>query len=148
MSYPAGEALALTQLQQVSGFSANNTSRGKWKMLSSGKSDHYGILKPGSFKISDRSQIGTLWRTIVMIYQRYKDDGTSLTDLEANVDAVILRFRQYRKLADTTGTISDSSVVEGSEVTEIWNKGANGPAWLRQDITIEWSEENHVTYAE
>src|SRR5690348_7708824 len=114
MSYPAGEALALTQLRAVSGFSATNTSRGKWKLLSSGKSNHYGILKPGPFKISDRSQIGTLWRTVIMIYQRYKDDGDSMTDLEANVSAVILRFRQYRKLGDTTGTISDSSVIEGS----------------------------------
>lgn len=148
MAYSDGEALVLTQLQNVSGFSSVNVFRGKFGKLNTGNSDHYAIIKPGKFRVSDRSQIGTMWQTIIMVYQRYKDDGVSLLSLESNVFAVLLRFKQYRKLADTTGTISDSAPIEGTEVTEIWNKGGNGPAWLRQDITIEWSEENHVTYAE
>lgn len=148
MSYSDGEALVLTQLQNVSVFSSVNTFRGKFGKLNTGNSDHYAIIKPGKFRVSDRSQIGTIWQTKIMIYQRYKDDGVSLLSLESIVDAVLLRFKQYRKLADTTGTISDSAPIEGSEVVEMWNKGGNGPAWLRQDITIEWSEQNNVTYAE
>jgi hypothetical protein len=148
MAYTDGEALVLTQLRAVPGFSLDNTARGKWGMLNSGKSDHYGIIKPGKFKTTDRSQIGTIWQTVISIYQRYTDDGVSLLALEANISAVLLRFRQYRKLADTTGTINDSAPISGSEVTEIWTKGGNGPSWLRQDVIIEWSEENHVSYAE
>lgn len=148
MSYSDGESLALTQLQAVSGFSTSNTSRGKWLLLNTGKSDHYGILKPGKWRKSDRSPVGTIWQTIICLYQRYKDDGTSLIALEDSAAAVKLRFDQYRKLADTTGTISDSQPISGSEVTEVWTKGGNGPSWLKQEIVIEWSEENHVTYAE
>lgn len=148
MSYQSGEALVLTQLRNVSGFTSDNTARGKWNLLNSGKSDHYGIIKPGAFRLSDRSQIGTIWRTIIQVWYRYKDDGTTLENLEALADATILRFRQYRKLGDTTGTISDSTVAEGADVQEMWNKGANGPAWLMWPITVEWSEENHVTYQE
>lgn len=148
MGYSDGEALALTQLQNVSGFTSANTSRGKWGLLNTGNSDHYGILKPGKWRKSDRSQIGTIWQTIIAVYQRYKDDGTSLIALEANAAAIKLRFEQYRKLGDATGNISDSEPISGSEVTEVWTKGGNGPSWLKQEITIEWSEENHVTYAE
>ena len=148
MAYSDGEALVLTQLQSVSGFSSVNTFRGKFGKLNTGNSDHYAIIKPGKFRVSDRSQIGTIWQTVIMVYQRYKDDGDSLLSLETHVNNVLVRFKQYRKLADTTGAISDSAPIGGGEVVEMWNKGGNGPAWLRQDITIEWSEENHVTYAE
>jgi len=147
MAYSDGEALVLTQLQAVSGFSANNTSRGNWRILNSGKDKCYAIVKPGSWKVSERSQIGTIWRTVIQVYQRYKDDSTSMTDLEGHYAAIKLRFDQYRKLGDTTGTISDSRPIEGSLVEDV-KYGPDGPSWLRQEITIEWSEENHVTYAE
>jgi len=149
MSYSAGEALILTQLQAVTGFSSTNTSRGKWGLLNKGVSNHYGIIKPGAFT-REQSAMGanaTLWTTIIQVWQRYKDDGDTMTDLETHVANIITRFDQYRKAADTTGTIIDVLINAGGEMQEMWNKDG-GLSWLKQDITVTWLEHNNVTYAE
>jgi hypothetical protein len=149
MSYSTGEALVLTQLQAVTGFSSSNTSRGKWGILNSGKDDNYGIIKPGSFsrEESAMSANATEWKTVIQVWQRYKDDGVTLTNLEAHVDNIITRFDQYRKLADTTGTVIDSFIDTGGEAQEMWNK-SGGLSWLKQEITVTWLEHSTIVYAE
>lgn len=149
MAYPDGEALILTKLQSVTGFASTNTSRGKWDLLNSGISDHYGIMKPGEF---DRMQgamamnIST-FQTVIQVWQRYKDDGDSLTNLETHIKNIITYFDQWRKVADTTGTIVDAFIARGSEVTEQWNKDG-GLSWLKQDLILIWQEHDVVTYGE
>ena len=149
MSYSAGEALILTQLQAVSSFSSTNTSRGKWGLLNTGKSDHYGIIKPGAFEREQgaMSMNQTTWQTIIQIWQRYKDDGDSMTNLETHIWNILARFDQYRKAADTTGTIVDVFANRGGEMQEMWNKDG-GLSWLKQEITITWLEQDNITYAE
>lgn len=149
MTYPATEALVLTQLQAVTGFSSTNTSRGKWGILNSGMSDHYGIIKPGAFtreQAAMSANEGT-YQTIIQVWQRYKDDGDSLTDLETNVDNIIRRFDQYRKLADTTNSVLDATITNGGQVEEMWNKDG-GLSWLKQDLVVTWLEYDLVSYAE
>lgn len=150
MSYDAGEALVLTQLQNVTGFSSTNTSRGKFKLLNSGNSDHYGIVMPGETKIDPAGFgiFGNGYDTVIQVWQRYKDDGTSLTNLEALIGPIKTRFQQYRKLADTTDTIVDSAVKAVSPVEEMWKQGADGPSWLRMKVTVHWIEQEKITYAE
>ena len=147
--YPEGEALILTQLQNVSGFSSSNTSRGKWGILNKGVSKVYGIIKPGSFTREQGAMSMNIstFNTVIQVWQRYKDDGDTLTDLEANVKAIINRFDQYRKLADTTGTIVDSAINEGREVEEMWTKDG-GLSWLKQELVVQWQEHDNVTYSE
>lgn len=147
--YSDGEALVLAQLRNVSGFSASNTSRGKWKILNTGNSSFYGIVKPGAFSRSQSAMSANLteWKTIIQVWQRYKDDGDTLTDLEENVENVINRFDQYRKLADTTNLIIDSFINEGKEVEEMWTKDG-GLSWLKQELIVTWQEVQNVTYAE
>lgn len=149
MAYAEGEALALTVLQGVEGFSPENTSRGKWGILNSGGSDHYGILKPGAF---EREQVaintnGSNYQTIIQVWQRYRDDGDTLISLEKYVAEILEVFDQERKLADTTGTIIDSFINAGREVTERWNKDG-GLVWLSQDLILDWIEHDSVTYTE
>lgn len=150
LTYSQGEALVLAQLQAVSGFSAENTSRGKWGILNTGKSAFYGIIKPGP--VATRFMTGTAkgwdYGTLIQIWQRYKDDGTTLTDLEARVELVKARFDAYRLLGDTSGSIENSEVTALSEVQERWKRGNNGPSWLMQEITITWKEQAIVTFAE
>lgn len=150
MSYQTGEALALTQVQASTGFDSTNTSRGKWGILNKGSSDHYAILKPGPFSVEGETftQKGRYWRCIIEVWQRYKDDGSSLTNLEGHIENIIDRIDQYRKLADTTGTIQDANITGGSEVTEQWIQGGDGPSWLKQDLYLDWTEEAQITYAE
>ena len=146
--YSDGEALILTQLQAVSGFSSANTSRGKWGLLNDGVSRVYGILKPGSFSREQAAMSVNLstFKTIIQVWYRYKDDDT-LTILESSVASIITRFDQYRKIADTTGTIVEAFINEGREVEEMWTKDG-GLSWLKQDLIVEWQEYDGVFYAE
>lgn len=148
-NYADGEALVLTQLQAVTGFNDKNTSRGKWGILNSGLNDHYGIVKPGTFTREQAAMSAnmTTYQTIIQVWQRYKDDGDTLTDLEANVDLIIVRFDQYRKLVDTTNTVLDATLTNGGQVEEMWNQ-SGGLSWLKQDLIITWLDYDSVTYAE
>jgi len=151
MSYSDGEALILTQVQATTSFSSSNTSRANWKLLNKGKSGQYAILRPGEF---EREHFGlggnysTNWVTICEVWVRYKDDSTSLTNLEAKSAEIIERFDEYRLAADGTGNVRDVFVRSGTEPEEMWTAGGNGPSWLRQTLSIEWSEERTVTLAE
>lgn len=150
MSYSAGEALALTQVQAVTGFASTNTSRGKWGILNSGASDHYAILRSGEFTVIwDSLRIHTTqWRTVIEVWQRYKDDGTSYTSLLTHVANITARLEKYRKLADTTGTLQDANLTGGSAITEQWRNNSDGPSWLKQELYLDWSEESTVTFSE
>ena len=149
MSESAGITLLKTQVQSATGFSSANVDIADWKLLNTGASDHYAIINPGavnrpplSFSVRDNE-----YRTIVQVWQRYKDDGTTLTNLLGHVDNITARIDQYRKLVDTTKTLRDANVTGYSEVLEQWNKGG-GLEWLRRDIFVDWVEEEAITYAE
>lgn len=147
--YPDGETLVLTQLQNVTGFNSSNTSRGDWGILNSGKAANYGIIKPGTF-IREQGAMSmniSTFNTIIQVWQRYKDDGTTLTTMEGHVKNILNRFDKYRKLADTTGTIVDAFIVEGREVEEMWTRDG-GLSWLKQDLIVRWQEHDDVTYSE
>lgn len=147
--YPEGEALALTVLQSATGFSSTNTSRGKWGLLNSGISDHYGILKPGDFSREQGAMSMNIstFKTVIQIWQRYVDDGDSLINLETHVKNVINYFDAKRKLNDTTGTIIEAFIDGGREVNEGWNKDG-GLVWLSWELILTWQEHNTITYAE
>jgi hypothetical protein len=147
--YPDVETLILTQLQNVTGFSSANTSRGNWGILNSGKDVFYGILKPGTFGRSQGAMSMNIstWNTVIQVWQRYKDDGSTLTNLETNVKNIIARFDAYRKAGDTTGTIVDVFIAEGREVEEMWTKDG-GLSWLKQDVIVQSQEHDNVTYSE
>lgn len=150
MSYSDGEALILTQIQAATNFDATNTSRGKWGILNKGVSDHYVILKPGPFIIEGETLTQKInrWRTVIEVWQRYKDDGTSMTDLEGYVEDIFDRINQYRKIGDSAGVVQDANITGGSEVTEQWRDRADGPSWLKQELYLDWWEEDDITYAE
>jgi hypothetical protein len=151
MSYTAGEALILTRLQAISGsvWASTNSARGKWTQLNSGVADHYAVLKQGAGTNDGLSFSATLRRytTVIEIWMSYLDDGSSYTNLLAYHEAIVDMFDQYRKLGDSTGTVQDARCTRWDAVEEMWTKGG-GPRWLRQNLYVEWQEENAVTYAE
>lgn len=151
MSYSTGEALVLTRLQAVSGFTTTNTSRGKWGILNSGKAAVYGIIKPGPAEREFVSSTLVInhWRAMIQIWRRYKDDGDTLTNLETDVALVLAEFDRYGKLADTTGTIpNDARASRVGEAQEMWLTSEGGPSWLKQEVTIEWEEQATINPAE
>lgn len=149
MSYSNGESLLLTLVASVTGFSSTNTSRGKWGMLNKGLSARYAILKPGAFtrRFIGHTLVQETWSTIVEVWRRYEDDGTSMTNLEADVENVINKIDTSPRMGDTTGTITDSNAIGGGAVQEVMDKDGNGPYWVKQDITVQWQEETLVTFA-
>lgn len=150
MSYASGEALILTRLQTLSNFNDNNTSRGNWRILNTGRSSVYGILREGA---SEHPQgTGKLFfekhLTVIEVWQRYTDDGDTRTNLQARAEEVKAEFYARRLLGSANSTIQDSKPVRTSEPAEMWKEGGNGPAWMMQEVTIEWTEEVSVTFAE
>ena len=149
MSEIKGIELIEEQVKQATGFGPSNVSIANWKILSSGNDDHYAIIRPGpterpplSFSVVDNN-----YRTIIEVWQRYRDDGGTVTDLLEYVDNITAQIDRYRKLADTTNTIRDANVIEYGEVMQKWNKDG-GLSWLERDITVLWTEEESITYAE
>jgi len=150
MSYIDGEKLAEELVAQVTGFSSNNVRRATWRILDSGNSDHYAILKRGETVTTweaMRLQVNQ-YRTIIEVWQRSKDDQASYDALLAYVDDIQTRITQYRKLADTASTVFDANVAGTGVVTEQWRNNADGPSWLKKDIYLDWSEQTNVTFTE
>lgn len=153
MSYSAGEALVLTRLRAIAGsiWTTENTSQAKYKILNGGKADHYAVLHQGAGKGNEMLSGNTslrIYETVIEIWSSYRDDGTSYTNLVGYMEAILDMYDQYRKLGDTTGLIQDSICSHWDEPEEMWNKGGEGPRWLRQKFYIQWSEENPITFAE
>jgi hypothetical protein len=149
MSYADGEASILDLLHQVTGFRTANTSQGDWGVLNSGKDRVYAILKPGDF---DRSRpapaaVEARWSTTIQVWVHYKDDGESLAVLETSVQAILDTFDRYPHLGNVN-VIQSGFAKSGSDVQEMWKRGGAQPVWLRQDITVPWSEYTVITRAE
>lgn len=146
--YSEIEALALTKLQSVTGFSSTNTSRGNWGILNSGLSDHYGVLKPGAFTRSQgaMNMNVSLFDVVIQVWQQYVDDGSSLTNLEGYVKAVLNYFDKYPRLGDATNTVIDAFITAGRETQERWSKDG-ALVWLSQDLILTVQEHDEVTYA-
>lgn len=149
MTESAGITLIYTQVIAATGFTSSNVTIAEWGILNSGKSDHYAIIKPGaanrpplSFNVRDNE-----YRTVIEVWQRYKDDGTPLVTLLGHVDNIIARLDPRRKLVDTTGTVRDANVSGMSEVTEQWTKDG-GVSWLKREVYLDWIEEESVSYVE
>lgn len=148
MSYSTGEAALLTVIRTISGFTAANTSRGKWGVLNQGKAAYYVILRNGgwSTEYSSFTNLQTRYRTAVEVWQRYRDDGTTYTDLLGHVNDLKVGIEPERLFNGAAGVI-DATVREAGEPTEMWNKGG-GPAWLKQEFIVEWLYELEVNFTD
>lgn len=148
--YAAGEALALTQVQAVSGFGASNTSRANWRILNGGKANVYAILHYGGFSMEflSSSMVQYTWITVIEVWQRYTTEEATVPALTANLALIIQRLLAYRKLGDSRDVINDSNPRRGGAPAEMWTRNGNGPAWLRAEIELEWREQTIVTFAE
>lgn len=150
MTYQAGEALLLTQIQAVGGFSTANAVRGRWNLLSGGAAKSYCILRPGGHEEMNAGLGGhyhTRWTTIAELWVHLADYGSDTAKLEELRQSIIARFRQYRKTADTSGGIQDVTVRMSTEPFEMFPPSGR-VAWLRQDLFIEWTEQSTVALAE
>lgn len=147
MSYSSGEALILTALRAHANYDSDNTSRGNWRVLNSGKAEYYAVLRMGPTTNAPNSMASALttWTTQIMLYRRYLDDGTTATNLQADVQTVIEHLEQYATLSDTNNTVVDAQITAVSEMQEI-SMFENGPVYLLSIIDMIWQEERQITY--
>ena len=141
------EALWLTRVRAVAGFDANNTSRGDWNILNSGASEVYVILKPGSHSrdmLTWRNR-QNVWQTIIEMWQLYRNDGTTLTTLEANYNTLLAALDQYPRLGDTGNTVQQGQV---TAVNEVVQSPPDAPQWLVAQLIGTVNEEITINFQE
>jgi hypothetical protein len=155
--YSDGEALVLAALRKHANYDSENTSRADWKILNSGKAPFYVILRPGPFTVEVQS-IGGIganatatevshWVTQLMVYQRYIDDGTTATNLQARVAEIIAQIQKWRRLGDANDIVQRARVVSGDELVEVQQDQAS-PLYLRWILDVNWDEERTITFSE
>jgi hypothetical protein len=145
--YPDLEALWLSRVRDVPGYDANNTSRGKFGILNNGKSDTYVIVMPGEHNremISFKTQLNT-WQTIIEVYQKYRDDGDTLTTLQTAVNTILSYLDPRRVLGDTGGTVRKGRVVS---IRPIVRYPMDKPDWLIAALVGQVDEEETITFSE
>jgi len=143
MAYITGENLIAALVKAHANFSTSNCTQAKWEILDSGNSDHYAIIKPGDSE-SEWISVGRVTvehhETIIQVWQRYVDDGTSATNLYGYVDNVCDQIRNNEKLGDTSGIVQHSRIAGRREVKEMWKKGG-GLEWIMREIVVAWDEQ-------
>lgn len=150
-NYSTIEGLWLTRLQGMTAFNTSNSARGKWGILNSGRDDQYAVLKPGERERAASGLGGQMMdthRTIIQVYQRYKDDGTSMTDLEALVESIVNELDTYPYLGDSGNTVVMGTIVQVREYQEILASDGGGPILLLAELVGEAHEETSPTLAE
>jgi hypothetical protein len=146
MAYNDGEALIATLLETATGFTSANITRGKWGILNSGNSDHYAILRRGGWTqaLDTQAVYRVTYRSIIEVWQRLTDDGTSAISLYTHVENVRNHLSPYKLLGGSG--ILDANVVGGGETKEMWTTKGDAPSWLKEEIWLDWSEQDTVTY--
>ena len=147
MSYEAGEALWLARIRAMSQFDAGNSSRGKWGIRNTGKSNQYAILKPG---LHTREMIGfnrrvNHYQTIIQLWQKYSEDGQSAIDLTTLTSSVLAYLDTYPQMGDATNTVIGGEITEVREMQQI---PPEAPVWLFVELVGSWDEEASITFAE
>ena len=149
MSYATGEEYLLKRVRACRGFTTANTSQADWKVLNSGRSNCYAILKPmgGTSPVwIGNSTYTVTWTTAIEVWQRYKDDSTTAKALYTLV-GYLLAILAYPNLGDATEAIIDSNIGEIGPVEEMMTE-SGGPGWLRWTIPVVWLEQTTVTFEE
>lgn len=151
MSYTTVEGLWLTRIRAMSQFDSDNSSRGNWGKVGNGAASQYAILHPGEHAYDLQAMGGnrhTVYQTIIQLYQRYVEEGTTLQNLEILEQAVRDELNQYRLMGDTSGAVVYARVVRSREMIAERETPDGPPIWLRIDMVGETLYEESVTLAE
>lgn len=152
MNYQDGEILVVEILETVNGFSTTNVGRGsKWKLLRSGKSDHYAVARKGAYTETFFTNTGKQqsFRTIIEVLQRVKENlDDRYNELLDYADAITEALDTKRTLGNITvsNILRDANVTGGSEVTEIWTQNGTVLEWIKTEIFLDWTGEKYVTF--
>lgn len=148
MNYIDGEKLIAARVEEVTGFSPANVRRGAYGVINSGASDHYAIIHAGGSTRNQETFSTKLstHRTVIEVWQRLKDDIPSIDSLYEHVAAIVSALDPLRDMSSDGTYIRDANIIGVGEVKEMWTTKGDAPSWFKQDIFVDWSEEDNVTY--
>ena len=149
MSYSVGEAAILTLIRTLSAYDTQNSSRQDWRILLSGKSDRYVVLRPGEWNNEQIAYAANLrsWLTVVEVFRPYRDDTKPVT-IQDDVETIVALLETYPTLDGTAG-VQEFSVVGGNEMQEVvLGSEKNQSLWVKWEVNCGWQEEKEITYAE
>lgn len=147
MSYATGEGLILKKLRLMPEFGASNSGRqGEgWRLLSTGNSTYYAVLRPGAFT-SDYDSLGRLhvvtqWRTVIELWLRWTNESMTTETLQTLMDSVIEHLEKHPFLDDDHRLEAMPS--GGGEMQER-QRETGGPLWAVWEVFIDWQEERDI----
>lgn len=147
MTYSDGEALILTRLRVMEQFDAGNSARAKWGILNSGAAAQYAILRPAPFENDydsmDHAHVRTRWRTVIELWQRYVDDGTSAIALQELLQDTLEYLEGDPDFGGTEGAVYGYPA-GGGDMLEVWQRNGDGPSWLKWELYVDWYEERAI----
>lgn len=148
MNYYDGETLILERIRSLSNFGVDNSAQSNWRILATGASDHYAILRPRSFTIEGLTLASFLviYETIIEIWQKYTSASEAVTELSYNVYK-LFELLAYPNLGQSAN-ILNGVIVSGEEPETMSPVNSSGVDWLRQRVLLVWQVENLVTYQE
>lgn len=151
MSYPHGEKLIFDLLLDMPQFTRKNAGRqlGGWRLLSSGNSMYYAVLRPGKF-LPDydgfgRSHVVTSYRTVVELWETWTSSSETSETLESVMDAVVAHLERYPRLGDPE-SIAWAAPTGGGEMQE--RQLQDGSKWAVWELFIDWQSERDIDPAE
>lgn len=156
MAYGTGEALILTRLRSLANFNSKNTAQSNWKPMNDGSkgvkagdSVHFAVLRPGPFSQEwiTPTVFDSNWTTLIEVWQRYKDDTTTATDLYARAYEIIAEFMQYPKLGSGDDQYHGVIITGADALQQRWFK-EGGPMWLVWELSLQWKEQMEVVNQE
>ena len=137
MAYATIEAAALALLQDLSQFDDDDVTRGNFRVLDRG-SPPYAVLYPGGFEIEDYGDWGEKifrWTMYCEVFERYLDDGSSYTSLEATRQNVVDVFNANPSMNGTSGVVYVMAR-RADDLRFIYDEGRGGPHFIMQRLAV------------
>jgi hypothetical protein len=149
MAYADGEAAILTRIRAHANYDSGNTSRSDWKILDSGKSSFYAVVKP-SMEPAPLEYITPIvyvvhWVTTIEVWQKYTDETITQNNLYGHVNEIMAQVQAQKTLGRSSYGVQQAEIVAINAPQTAWTKDGV-PAYLVQEITVRWHEQNDVTH--
>ena len=149
MAYTDGETAILNRIKAHADYNTANTDQNDWKKLNRGNKAYYAIVRPNQepAELEFISLAGYVirWVTVVEVWQRYKDDGSTQASLFGNVQKIITQLQPYKKLG--LSNVHNSTISSVTPPQQAWRENEAGPSWLTQELSVIWEEFFEVTFA-